>query len=47
MTRRKLRSRSIDLMAALDEYIPLPERDVDKEFLMPIEDVFSISGRAR
>ena len=34
-----------ELMAALDEYIPLPERDVDKPFLMPIEDVFSISGR--
>ncbi len=34
-----------ELMAALDEYIPLPERDVDKDFLMPIEDVFSISGR--
>ena len=34
-----------DLMAAVDEYIPLPERDVDKPFLMPIEDVFSISGR--
>ena len=34
-----------ELTAALDEYIPLPERDVDKDFLMPIEDVFSISGR--
>ena len=34
-----------DLMAAVDEYIPVPERDVDKPFLMPIEDVFSISGR--
>ena len=34
-----------ELMKALDEYIPLPERDVDKPFLMPIEDVFSISGR--
>ena len=33
------------LMAAVDEYVPLPERDVDKPFLMPIEDVFSISGR--
>ena len=33
------------LMEALDTYIPLPERDVDKPFLMPIEDVFSISGR--
>ncbi len=35
----------LKLMAAVDEYIPLPERDVDKAFLMPIEDVFSISGR--
>ena len=33
------------LVAAMDEYIPLPERPVDKPFLMPIEDVFSISGR--
>ena len=35
----------VKLMEALDEYIPLPERDVDKPFMMPIEDVFSISGR--
>lgn len=34
-----------DLMAAVDEYIPTPERDVDKPFLMPVEDVFSITGR--
>jgi elongation factor Tu len=34
-----------ELVAALDSYIPLPERDVDRAFLMPIEDVFSISGR--
>jgi len=34
-----------ELMAAVDDYIPMPERDVDKPFLMPIEDVFSISGR--
>ena len=33
------------LLAALDEYIPEPERDIDQPFLMPIEDVFSISGR--
>ena len=32
-------------MAAVDEYIPQPERPVDRPFLMPIEDVFSISGR--
>ena len=35
----------IKLMEAVDEYIPTPERDIDKPFLMPIEDVFSISGR--
>jgi len=34
-----------ELMEAVDEYIPTPERDIDKPFLMPIEDVFSISGR--
>jgi elongation factor Tu len=34
-----------ELLAAMDEYIPLPERDIDKDFLMPIEDVFTISGR--
>ncbi|NBW40128.1 elongation factor Tu [bacterium] len=37
---------SIDrLLSTIDEYIPVPERDVDKPFLMPIEDVFSIEGR--
>ena len=35
----------IKLMEALDSYIPLPLREVDKPFMMPIEDVFSISGR--
>jgi len=35
----------IELMAAVDEHIPQPDRPVDKDFLMPIEDVFSISGR--
>jgi elongation factor Tu len=34
-----------ELMAAVDTYIPQPERDTDKPFLMPIEDVFSITGR--
>ena len=34
-----------ELMRAVDEYIPTPEREVDKPFLMPIEDVFSIKGR--
>jgi elongation factor Tu len=35
----------IELMKAVDETIPTPERDVDKPFLMPVEDVFSITGR--
>ncbi len=35
----------LDLLEALDTYLPEPERDIDKPFLMPIEDVFSISGR--
>jgi len=35
----------LKLVDALDDYVPEPERDLDKEFLMPIEDVFSISGR--
>ncbi|MER2490279.1 EF-Tu/IF-2/RF-3 family GTPase, partial [Catenovulum sediminis] len=35
----------IELGEALDTYIPEPERDIDKPFLMPVEDVFSISGR--
>lgn len=35
----------MELMNAVDEYIPLPPRDVDKPFLMPVEDVFSITGR--
>ncbi|MEL7489484.1 MAG: elongation factor Tu [Pseudomonadota bacterium] len=34
-----------ELMAAVDEYIPTPDRPVDQDFLLPIEDVFSISGR--
>ena len=34
-----------ELMDAVDEYIPIPERDADKPFLMPVEDVFSITGR--
>ena len=33
------------LMDAVDSYIPLPERPIDKTFLMPVEDVFSIEGR--
>ena len=35
----------VRLMEAVDEYIPTPERDIDKPFLMPVEDVFTISGR--
>jgi len=35
----------LDLMAAVDDYIPQPERDIDKPYLMPVEDVFSITGR--
>jgi elongation factor Tu len=35
----------MDLMNAVDTYIPMPPRDVDKPFLMPVEDVFSITGR--
>ena len=34
-----------ELMRAVDEYIPTPQRDVERPFLMPIEDIFSISGR--
>ncbi len=34
-----------ELLKAVDEYVPVPERDVDKPFLMPVEDVFSITGR--
>lgn len=35
----------LDLFAAIEEYVPLPKRDLDKDFIMPIEDVFSIKGR--
>jgi len=35
----------LELMAAVDSYIPIPERAIDRPFLMPVEDVFSISGR--
>ncbi len=35
----------MELMSAVDEYVPEPERDIDKPFLMPIEDVFTITGR--
>src|SRR5690554_1933033 len=35
----------MELMAAVDEYIPTPQRDTEKPFLMPVEDIFSITGR--
>jgi len=35
----------VELMNAVDEYVPTPERDTDKPFMMPVEDVFSITGR--
>ncbi|MCA9740003.1 MAG: elongation factor Tu [Deferribacteres bacterium] len=35
----------LELMDAVDSYVPTPERDIDKPFLMPVEDVFSITGR--
>ena len=35
----------MELMDAVDSYVPEPERDLDKPFLMPIEDVFTITGR--
>ncbi len=41
----KYREAILKLMEAVDEYIPLPERPIDGEFLMPVEDVFSIEGR--
>lgn len=41
----KWEEKVVELMNAVDEYIPLPPRDRDKPFLMPVEDVFSITGR--
>src|SRR5699024_3751191 len=35
----------VELMEAVDEYVPTPARDTDKPFMMPVEDVFSITGR--
>ena len=35
----------MELMNAVDEYIPTPPRDTDKPFMMPVQDVFSITGR--
>jgi len=39
------KNKILELMAAVDSYIPVPERAIDRPFLMPVEDVFSISGR--
>ena len=44
-TRRRAEHSVLELMAAVDDYVPQPERPKDQPFLMPIEDVFSISGR--
>jgi elongation factor Tu len=41
----KWEEKVIELMAAVDEYIPIPPREIEKPFLMPVEDVFSITGR--
>ncbi len=41
----KWEEKILELMKAVDEYIPIPVRDIDKPFLMPVEDVFSITGR--
>src|SRR5699024_1459253 len=37
--------KNVDILGAVDEYVPTPERDTDKPFMMPVEDVFSITGR--
>jgi elongation factor Tu len=41
----KWEEKVVELMEAVDEYIPVPEREEDKPFLMPVEDIFSITGR--
>jgi elongation factor Tu len=41
----KWEGKVMDLMNAVDEYIPIPVRDIEKPFLMPVEDIFSITGR--
>ena len=41
----KWRNKIVELFEKIDEYIPEPERDNDKPFIMPIEDIFSITGR--
>jgi elongation factor Tu len=41
----KWEEKVIELMDAVDEYIPIPPRDIEKDFLLPVEDVFSITGR--
>jgi len=37
----------LELMEAVDSYIPTPARDIEKPFLMPVEDIFTIQGRGR
>jgi len=41
----KWEEKVLELMNAVDEYIPIPQRDIDKPFLLPVEDIFSITGR--
>ena len=41
----KWKEKVVELMEAVDEFIPLPPRDIDKPFLLPVEDIFSITGR--
>ena len=41
----KWEEKVVELMEAVDEYIPIPPREKEKPFLMPVEDVFSITGR--
>ena len=45
MYKRQANKCIVELMEACDSFIPEPERDIDKPFLMPVEDVFSITGR--
>lgn len=41
----KWEEKVLELMNSVDEYIPIPQRDIDKPFLLPVEDIFSITGR--
>ncbi len=44
-SKERVGDKIVELFEQIDEYIPAPERDTDKPFLMPVEDVFSITGR--